>query len=119
LFLGEEQKIMDELDVKILRSLISERAIAPTYPRVKSSLRSLATRLGVDDMTVGYRYKKLQESGCLSVWSLLINPTFFGYRMVDLTIDAQPESGKSDMIRKLKLIQEITGLVNFYRKAIR
>ncbi len=110
---------MDELDVKILRALISERAIAPSNPATKSSLRSISARLGADDMTVNYRYKKLQESGCLSGWTLLVNPAFFGYRVAEVMIDVQPESAKSDMVRKLKLVHEITGLVNFYGKGLR
>jgi DNA-binding Lrp family transcriptional regulator len=110
---------MDELDVKILRSLISERAVSPSNPSVKLSLRAIAARLGADDMTVRYRYKRLQESGCMSVWSLLVNPAFFGYRVTDLMVDVQPESAKPDMIRKLKLVHEITGMINFYGKAIR
>ena len=109
---------MDQLDVKILRSLISERAVSPSNASVKLSLRGIAARLGADDMTVRYRYKRLQESGCLSVWSLLVNPAFFGYRVTEVMVDVQPESGKPDMIRKLKLVNEITGMVNFYGKAI-
>ena len=109
---------MDELDVKILRSLISERAVSPSSASVKLSLRGIAARLGADDMTVRYRYNRLQESGYLSIWSLLVNPAFFGYRVAEVMVDVQPESAKPDMIRKLKLIHEITGLVNFYGKAI-
>lgn len=109
---------MDELDVKILRALISERAVAPSNAKVRSSLRAIAARLRADDATVSHRYKKLLESGFLSVWSLLVNPAFFGYGLIDVMVDVQPESGKSDMIRKLKLINEITGLVSFYGKAI-
>ena len=33
-------------------------------------------------------------------------------------MDVQPESGKPDMIRRLKLVHEITGMVNFYGKGI-
>jgi DNA-binding Lrp family transcriptional regulator len=119
LFQGWYQTGMDELDVKILRALISERAVAPSNPNIKSSLRAIAARLGADDMTLSYRYKKLQEWGCMSVWTLLVNPAYFGYRMADLMIDVQPEAGKSDMIRKLKLVNEITGMVNFYGKGLR
>ena len=109
---------MDELDVKILRSLISERAVSPSNASVKLSLRGIAGRLGADDMTVRYRYKKLQESGVMSIWSLLVNPTFFGYGVAEVKVDVQPESGKSDMVRKLKLVNEITGMVNFYGRAV-
>ena len=48
---------MDELDVKILRALMSEGAVAPSDTQVRSSLRSIAARLGADDMTVNYRYR--------------------------------------------------------------
>jgi DNA-binding Lrp family transcriptional regulator len=109
---------MDELDVKILRSLISERAISPSDSNVKLSLRGIAARLGADDMTVRNRYKKLEESGVMSIWSLLVNPAFYNYRVAELMLDVQPESAKPDMIRKLKLVHEITGLVNFYGRAI-
>ena len=114
-----ESACVDELDVKILRALISERAVAPSNPKVKSSLRAIAARLGADHMTVSYRYKKLEESGFMSVWSLLVNPAFFGYRVSEAMLDVQPESGKPDMIRKLRLVQEITGMVNFYGGALR
>jgi len=109
---------MDELDVKILRSLISERAVSPSNANVKLSLRGIAARIGADDMTVRYRYNRLQESNCLSIWSLLVNPSYFGYGVAEVMVDVQPESAKPDTIRKLKLIHEITGLVNCYGRAI-
>jgi DNA-binding Lrp family transcriptional regulator len=109
---------LDELDVKILRSLISERAVSPSNANVNLSLRGIAARLGADDMTVRYRYNRLKELRYLSIWSLLVNPAFFGYGVAEVMVDVQPESGKPDMIRKLKLVHEITGLVNFYGKAI-
>jgi DNA-binding Lrp family transcriptional regulator len=109
---------MDELDVKILRSLISERAVSPTSANVKLSLRGIAARLGADDMTVRYRYNRLEELQYMSIWSLLVNPAYFGFGVTEVMVDVQPESAKPDMIRKLKLIHEITGLVNFFGKAI-
>jgi DNA-binding Lrp family transcriptional regulator len=111
-------QLVDNLDVRILRDLISESAVAPSNLKVKSSLRAISKRLGADDMTVDYRYKKLQETGFLSMWTLLVNPTFFGYRVAHAMVDVQAESAKSDMIRKLKLVQEITGIVNFYGRGL-
>ncbi len=110
---------MDELDVKILRALIAERAVAPSRPGAKSSLKSIAARVGADDATVSYRYKRLQEAGCLPVWSLLINPAFLGYRVAELMLDVRPTAAKPDMVRKLKLVHEITGIVNFYGSGLR
>ncbi|HKW05863.1 MAG TPA: AsnC family transcriptional regulator, partial [Nitrososphaerales archaeon] len=110
---------MDELDVKILRALISESAIAPSNIQINTSIRKIAKRLGADDMTVSIRFRKLQDSGCMSVWKLAVNPTFFGYNMLDVMVDVEPESGKADMIRKLKLVHEIIVIVNFYGKGLK
>jgi DNA-binding Lrp family transcriptional regulator len=105
---------MDELDVKIFRALVSESAIAPSRTQVNSSLSSIAKRVGADDATVSYRYKRLQKWGCMSAWQLLVNPTFFGRAVQEVMVDVQPESAKPDMIRKLKLIGEVSGIVDFY-----
>jgi DNA-binding Lrp family transcriptional regulator len=110
---------MDELDVKILRALMSEGAVAPSETQVNSSLRSIAARLMADDATVNYRYRKLQESGAMSGWRLIVNPTFFGCRVMDVTVDVEPESAKPDMIRKLKLVREVTGMIDFYGRALK
>ncbi len=110
---------MDELDVKIFRALMSEGAVAPSDAQVHSSLRSIANRIGADDMTVNYRYKKLEDSGAFSGWQLIVNPTYLGCRVMDVTVDVQPESAKPDMIRKLKLVQEVTGMNVFYGKGVK
>lgn len=109
---------MNKLDVKILRALMSERAVAPSHTQVNSSLRSIAARVGADDMTVNYRFRRLQETGALSGWKLMVNPTFFGSRLMTVAVDAQPESAKPDMIRKLKLVHEVTGIIDFYGGAM-
>jgi DNA-binding Lrp family transcriptional regulator len=110
---------MDELDVKIFRSLVTESSIAPSRDQVNSSLRSIAKRLNADDATVSYRYRRLQESGSMSAWQLIVNPSFFGRELLDVMVDAEPEAAKPDMIRKLKLIGEISGIVDFYGRALR
>jgi DNA-binding Lrp family transcriptional regulator len=110
---------MDELDVKIFRALMTERAVAPSATQVNSSLRSIAARIGADDMTVNYRYKRLEHFGALSGWQLVVNPAFFGCQLVDVTVDAQPESAKPDMMRKLKLVHEVIGMFDFYGKALK
>jgi DNA-binding Lrp family transcriptional regulator len=110
---------MDELDMKIFRALLSERSVAPSNHQVSSSLRSIAARLGADDVTVNYRYKKLRESGALSGWRLAINPTLVGCKSLDVTMDVQPESAKPDMVRKLSLVDEVVGIQDFYGSGLK
>jgi AsnC-type helix-turn-helix domain len=38
---------------------------------------------------------------------------------MDVTVDVQPESAKPDMVRKLKLIQEVTGMNVFYGRGLK
>ncbi|MDA4123020.1 MAG: AsnC family transcriptional regulator [Thaumarchaeota archaeon] len=111
--------VTDALDMKIIRALLSERTVAPSNHQVSSSLRSIAARLGADDVTVNYRYKKLRESGALSGWRLALNPTLFGCKSLDATVDVQPESGKPDMIRKLSLMNEVVGIQDFYGRGLK
>ena len=110
---------MDELDVKILRALISESAIAQSNSMVTLSLRKIASRLEADDMTVANRFRRLQEGGCMSRWQLMINPSFFGYQILDVVVRAQPESAKVDMIRKIRLIHGVFAIQNFQGNALK
>ena len=110
---------MDELDVKILRALISESAIAQSNSMVRLSLRRIASRLGADDMTVSNRFRRLQESGCMSRWQLLVNPSYFGYGILDIVVRVLPESGKADMIRKIRLIHGVFAIQNFHGNALK
>jgi DNA-binding Lrp family transcriptional regulator len=110
---------LDELDVKILRALISESAIGQSESMVQLSLRKMASRLGADDMTVRNRFRKLQESGCMSRWQLLVNPSFFGYQILDVMVRVSPESGKTDMIRKIRLIHGVFVIQNFHGNALK
>lgn len=110
---------MDELDVKILRALISESRASPSNAEIRLSLRAIAARIRADDMTVNYRYKRLQKSGALSDWHLILNPSFFGRSVLDVVVDVQPESEKADMIRKLKLVDGVFMILNFFGRALK
>ena len=110
---------LDDLDVKILRALIAESGIAQSTALVRFSLRRIARTLKADDMTVANHYKKLQEMGAMSAWTLIVNPDFFGYKILDLTVDVQPESAKAEVVKKLKLVHEVMGLVNFYGPSLK
>ena len=110
---------MDELDVKILRALISESAIAQSNSMVKVSLRRIAARLGADDMTVNNRFRRLQQGGCMSRWTLMVNPSFFGLGILDVMVRVQPESAKPDMIRKIRLIQGVFAVQDFHGNGLK
>ena len=110
---------MDELDIRIFRALVFEAAVAPSVSQVRASLASIANRLKIDDATVNYRYRRMLKSGTMSGWQLIVNPSYFGCGIMDLLLDVEPESGKEDMLRKLRLLREVIGIGDFYGKAVK
>jgi DNA-binding Lrp family transcriptional regulator len=55
----------------------------------------------------------------MSRWQLLVNPSFFGFRILDMVVRVQPESGKADMIRKIKLVHGVFAIQNFHGKGLK
>lgn len=55
----------------------------------------------------------------MSSWQLLVNPTLFGGALLDVMVDVQPESAKPDMIRKIKLVGEVFGIIDFHGRALK
>ena len=49
----------------------------------------------------------------------MINPSFFGYQILDVVVRAQPESAKVDMIRKIRLIHGVFAIQNFQGNALK
>jgi DNA-binding Lrp family transcriptional regulator len=105
---------MDELDVRIFRELITDKMSAPFSNQIKTSLREIARRLQIDDVTVRNRFKRFQEKGFLSGWRLIPNPGLFGYKMTMLHVETMPKSPKDDMIKKLKLVHGVVAILNFH-----
>jgi catechol 2,3-dioxygenase-like lactoylglutathione lyase family enzyme len=111
---------MDELDVNILRNLMSGGSVAPSDASVRSSLRSIATRPGADDMTVNYRYKRLMESRAKSTWQLS-QPYLL--RLQDAGRDGGGWNGRFKLTRKREeyVIRNanVTVIVNNIERAVR
>ena len=100
--------------MRIFRALITDKMSAPFSTQIKTSLREIARKLEVDDVTVRNRFRRFQEKDFLSGWRLIPNPSLFGYRMTMLLVDMAPKSPKDDMIRKLKLVHGIVVILNFH-----
>ena len=105
---------MDELDIRIFRSLASSKYIAPSTSQVKFSIREIARNIGVDDMTVSNRYAKFLKSGLLSGWRAAFSPRLFSYGMKEVLVEVHPESAKEEMISKLRLVHRITVLMDLF-----
>jgi len=94
-FLGEKQQtswddermngrgVVDEKDYKILK-ILSENA--------RASYTEIARKLGISDVAVLKRIKKLESMGVIRKYTIKIDPKKLGYGVVSFTgIDVEPE----------------------------
>jgi DNA-binding Lrp family transcriptional regulator len=105
---------MDELDVRIFRVLATDDSGSIISSQFRPSFREVSRRLGVDEVTVRNRYRRLREKGFLSGLAVFPNPNLFGYRMTKLLVDCPSRSPKQDMIRKLRLVHGVGMILDHY-----
>ena len=108
---------MDTLDTKIFRELVQDR-VAFCTSDIRRSFRVVAKKLHVDEVTVRKRIGKIQSSGFLQYWVVLVNPRLLGLRIAQLLFDVSSPSTKYDLIEKLKLLPGALVLVNCFGSSL-
>lgn len=74
---------LDEMDLSILRELAVNARVSYT---------ELARRLGVSDVAVAKRVRRLEELGVVRGYTVVVDHRRLGYNMVSLTgLDVEPE----------------------------
>ena len=101
---------MDRIDIKLFRSLLQGESPAPLSMDPRRSFRAIARNLGIDELTVRNRLRKLHRMGFLKGWHLFVNPSLLGLEFVDLLVDVR-SSSKEDLIEKLRLLPGIAAIV--------
>jgi DNA-binding Lrp family transcriptional regulator len=76
----------------------------------RRSFRAIARNLGIDELTVRNRLRKLHRMGFLKGWHLFVNPSLLGLNMVELLVDVR-SSSKEDLIEKLRLLPGIVAII--------
>ena len=104
---------MDTLDTKIFRELVQDRSAFATSD-IRRSFRVVARKLDIDEVTVRKRIKKMQGSGFLQYWMVLVNPRLLGLGIAQLLFDVLSSSTKYDLIEKLKLLPGAFVLVDCF-----
>jgi len=75
--------VVDERDVEILRFLMENS---------RTPLTEIAKRLGISDVAVKKRLRKLEEEGVIRRYTVIIDPSKLGFRNVSITgIDVEPD----------------------------
>ncbi len=80
---SSEQAILDEKDLQILRILASN---------ARASFAELGRALGMSDVAVMKRVRKLELQGVIVRYTVEVNPRKLGYNLVSMTgIDVEPQ----------------------------
>ena len=106
----------DNLQLKILRELATPRDFG-TYLRPTYS--DVAKKLGIDEETVRVRVRQTQQAGAILGWQLSINPHLLGREATSAMLEVADPSSKQSMIAKIKLIDEVVMIMDFYERPLR
>lgn len=98
---------MDSLDVRILRSVVSDRSALPLTWNLRPSFGSIAKSVGADEGTVRNRIRKLRDSGFPADWRLMVNPRLNGRSDAIAWFDVPPHVSKSELIAELRLLDGV------------
>src|SRR6267143_2505651 len=109
---------MDDLDVRVYREVFHGRTGPPLESDVRKSYRSVARKLRIDEVTIRNRVKKLQQSGFVKGWRLIVNPSLLGVKLAQLWFDVRPPSAKDDLIRKLSLMHGALAISDYHGSSL-
>jgi DNA-binding Lrp family transcriptional regulator len=105
---------LDNLDVRVFRELWQGSVAAPLEPDIRRSYRSMARKLGVDEVTFRNRVRRFQQIGLLKGWLLAVNPTLFGMKVGQLWLGVQSSSAKDDLINELSSMRGVLAVMDCY-----
>src|SRR5438309_46589 len=105
---------MDSLDIRIYREFFHPRTGLPLEPDIRRSYRNVARKLRIDEVTVRNRIKRLQLSGFLKGWRVIVNPNLLGVHLAQLWLNVQPLTRKDALIEKLKLMHGVLAMSDCY-----
>jgi DNA-binding Lrp family transcriptional regulator len=103
---------LDNLDVRVLRELWQGSVAAPLEPDIRRSYRSMARKLGIDEVTFRNRVRRFQQIGLLKGWLLAVNPTLFGMKVGQLWLGVQSSSAKDDLINELSSMRGVLAVMD-------
>lgn len=105
--------IMDDLDVRIYRALLHGETGPPFESDIRRSYRSVARRLGIDEVTANNRIKRFWKIGFLRGWQLVVNPELLGVSWTQVWFDILHPATKSEAISRISSMDGILTLSNY------
>ncbi len=101
---------MDRIDLMVFRSLFQGELPDPLSMDPRKSLRAIARNLGIDELTVRNRLRRLQSEGFLKGWFLFVNPALLGMDLVQVLVEPK-KSKRNGLIEGLRDSPSVTAII--------
>ncbi len=105
---------MDALDVRILRVYIQDQTLSPLTAGFRDSAAETARKVGQDEDVVRHRLQRIEASGFITDWRLLVNPNLWGGGSFQMRFDIDPDASKTDLVAGLRVVPNMTHVAVFY-----
>lgn len=93
--------LVDQVDVKIIKELLTDFIMPPRNAHVRRSFRSLAKSIKIDQHAIRNRIRRLQEQGVIKQWYIAVNPAVFGLKTAALQFFLPDNSDKDEIMQKI------------------
>lgn len=104
---------LDRLDIRVMRELLQGQYVYPLNPDFRGSYRKIARKVGAGKDVVRNRIARLHED-LIDEWHLFINPNLLGLDTLAVWLDVPPSVPKGPLLEKLKLMERIFLILNFF-----
>lgn len=101
---------MDRLDIKILGRLYRGVSSHGFQPEVKGVYSRIAKGLGLDEDTIRKRVDRLESTGVITNWMLVINPNAIGMKIYAIWMTVSPQLKIEDAVRKIRLVRGVISI---------
>lgn len=105
---------MDDIDIKLLGEFYQSTSSFGVPRGLKGSLKPISKKLGLDEDTVRNRIRKMENVGVLKGWQLIYGPGIVGSVRSMMMLDVSPIVSKEEIMRKIRLVHGVVGLVNMF-----
>lgn len=106
------------MDVRVYREFFHSRTGLPLESDIRRSYRSVAKKLGIDEVTIRNRINRLQQSGFLKGWRVIVNPSLLSVRFAQMWLNVRASSAKDDLIAKLSLLHGVVAISDYYGSSL-
>ena len=103
---------MDRIDIKVLGQLSRGVSSVGFQPEVKGVYGRMADKLGLDEDTVRKRVERLESTGIVGQWQLVVNPNVLGLKVFVIRMAISPQLRIQEAIRKIRLVHGVTGIAH-------